>query len=52
LQEHNIGQGSHLEVPNFIYRELHLNRDKALQTVENILASADDLGEIANQLDS
>ncbi|GAA5315221.1 MAG: HDOD domain-containing protein [Candidatus Pelagadaptatus aseana] len=52
LQEHDIGQGSHLEIPNFIYRELHLNREKALATVENILASSDDLGEIANQLNS
>lgn len=52
LQDKGIGQGSLLEIPNFVFRELHLNKDKVLGTVDNILASSDDLGAIAEQLNA
>jgi len=50
LQKKGIGQGPKLEIPESMFRQLHLDPDKAEQTVETILSSSSDLDNIANQL--
>jgi len=50
LQQQGIGQGPKLDVPDSVFRQLHLDTEKAHQTVNNILASSDDLDNISQQL--
>ena len=50
LQQKGIGQGPRLEIPDSMFRQLYLDAEKAEQTVETILASSEDLDNIANQL--
>lgn len=50
LQRQGIGQGPRLEIPESVFRQLHLDPEKAEQTVETILASSGDLDNIAQQL--
>jgi HD-like signal output (HDOD) protein/prolyl-tRNA editing enzyme YbaK/EbsC (Cys-tRNA(Pro) deacylase) len=50
LQQRGIGQGPQLEIPLEVYHQLHLDPEKAQQTVDNILESSDDLDNIAHQL--
>ncbi|MES2822214.1 MAG: HDOD domain-containing protein [Pseudomonadota bacterium] len=50
LHQHNIGQGPKLEIPAKIFEDLHLNPEKAQQTVINILESGPDLLHIAHDL--
>ena len=50
LQQYGIGQGPKLEVPAQIYKELHLDPDKARQAVEAIMESGGELESIATQL--
>lgn len=47
LLQHNIGAGPKLEIPASVYAELHLDPEKAEQTVQNILESSSDLQHIA-----
>ena len=47
LLQHNIGVGPKLEIPASVYAELHLDPEKAEQTVQNILESSSDLQHIA-----
>jgi HD-like signal output (HDOD) protein/prolyl-tRNA editing enzyme YbaK/EbsC (Cys-tRNA(Pro) deacylase) len=47
LLQHNIGVGPKLEIPAHIFEELHLDPEKAEQTVQNILESSSDLQHIA-----
>lgn len=50
LHQHNIGKGPKLEIPQSVFEDLHLDPDKARQTVQNILESSDDLKHIAYEL--
>lgn len=50
LSQHNIGIGPKLGVPEQVYEDLHLDPEKALATVANIIESSDDLKHIANEL--
>jgi HD-like signal output (HDOD) protein/prolyl-tRNA editing enzyme YbaK/EbsC (Cys-tRNA(Pro) deacylase) len=50
LQQKGIGQGPKMEIPDSMFRQLHLDPEKAEQTVETILSSSSDLDNIANQL--
>jgi len=50
LHQHNIGQGPKLEIPQSVFDDLHLDPEKAQQTVQNILESSDDLKHIAHGL--
>ncbi len=50
LHQHNIGQGPKLEIPAKIFEDLHLNPEKAQQTVINVLESGPDLLHIAHDL--
>jgi len=50
LHQHNIGQGPKLEIPQSVFDDLHLDPEKAQQTVQNILESSDDLKHIAHEL--
>ena len=50
LHQHNVGQGPKLEIPQSVYDDLHLDSEKAQQTVQNILESSDDLKHIAHEL--
>lgn len=47
LLQHNIGVGPKLEIPPSVFEELHLDPEKAEQTVQNILESSSDLQHIA-----
>ncbi len=51
LQQRGICQGPKLEVPESVYRQLHLDPEKANTTIDNIIASVDELNNIAGQLD-
>lgn len=50
LHQHNIGQGPKLEIPQKLFDDLHLNAEKARQTVINVLESGPDLQHIAHDL--
>ena len=50
LHQHNIGQGPKLDIPQSVFDDLHLDPEKAQQTVQNILESSDDLKHIAHEL--
>lgn len=50
LSQHNIGSGPKLSIPEQVYEDLHLDPEKALATVANIIESSDDLKHIANEL--
>lgn len=50
LQQRGIGLGPQLEVPEHIYKELHLDPVKAQQAVDAIMSSTDELNDIAHQL--
>lgn len=50
LLQHNIGVGPKLEIPASVYTDLHLDPEKAEQTVQNILESSSDLQHIATGL--
>lgn len=50
LHQHNIGQGPKLEIPAQVFADLHLDPEKAQQTVQNILESSSDLQHIASGL--
>lgn len=50
LSQHNIGHGPKLSIPDQVYEDLHLDPEKALATVTNIIESSDDLKHIANEL--
>lgn len=50
LHQHNIGQGPKLEIPQSVFDDLHLDPEKAQQTVQNILESSEDLKHIAHEL--
>jgi len=50
LHQHNIGQGPKLDIPQQVFDDLHLDSEKARQTVQNILESSDDLKHIAHEL--
>lgn len=52
LQQRGICQGPKLEVPESVYRQLHLDPEKANTTIDNIIASADELNNIASQLEA
>jgi HD-like signal output (HDOD) protein/prolyl-tRNA editing enzyme YbaK/EbsC (Cys-tRNA(Pro) deacylase) len=50
LHQNNIGKGPKLEIPQSVFEDLHLDPEKARQTVQNILESSDDLKHIAYEL--
>ena len=50
LHQHNIGHGPKLEIPRSVFEDLHLDPEKAQQTVQNILESSEDLKHIAHEL--
>jgi len=50
LSQHNIGHGPKLSIPDQVYEDLHLDPEKALATVANIIESSEDLKHIANEL--
>ncbi|MFO1389639.1 HDOD domain-containing protein [Cellvibrio sp.] len=50
LHQHNIGHGPKLEIPQSVFDDLHLDPEKAQQTVQNILESSEDLKHIAHEL--
>jgi HD-like signal output (HDOD) protein len=50
LNQNNIGRGPKLEIPASVFEDLHLDPEKAQQTVQNILESSSDLQHIANEL--
>ncbi len=50
LNQHNIGNGPKLSIPDQVFEDLHLDPEKAMATVANIIESSDDLKHIANEL--
>jgi HD-like signal output (HDOD) protein/prolyl-tRNA editing enzyme YbaK/EbsC (Cys-tRNA(Pro) deacylase) len=52
LHQNNIGVGPKLEIPQQVFDELHLDPEKAQQTLRNILDSSNDLKHIASSLSS
>ncbi|MDO3381378.1 HDOD domain-containing protein [Gilvimarinus algae] len=50
LRQHGIGLGPKEAVPDALFDELHLKRDKAEATIANIIESTDELEHIANAL--
>lgn len=50
LHQHDIGLGPKLEIPAQVFKDLHLDPEKANQTIQNILESGSDLMHIANEL--
>jgi len=50
LHQHNIGRGPKFEIPAKVFEDLHLDPEKAHQTVQNILESSSDLQHIASGL--
>ncbi|HEY7886159.1 MAG TPA: HDOD domain-containing protein [Cellvibrionaceae bacterium] len=50
LRQHDLGAGPKAPIDDALFTELHLNRDKAIATVANIIESADDLEHIASAL--
>ena len=50
LHQYNIGQGPKLEIPQHVFDDLHLDPEKAQQTVQNILESGTELKHIAGEL--
>lgn len=50
LQQHGIGQGPQLGVPEALYEQLNLDKDRARQAVEAVLESSEELDNIAHQL--
>lgn len=50
LQQKGVISGPWQEIPESVYRRLHLDQEKALLTVSNILDSSDELDVIAQQL--
>ncbi len=50
LRQQGIGDGPKSAVPLELYDELNLDPEKAFTTIENIMASSDDLDAIASQL--
>ncbi len=52
LQQRGICPGPHLEIPDSVYRQLNLDPVKASSTIDNILASSDELNSIASSLEN
>ncbi|WP_339897456.1 HDOD domain-containing protein [uncultured Gilvimarinus sp.] len=50
LRQHNIGSGPCEAIPEALFAELQLTRDKAEATVANVIESSDDLEHIASAL--
>ncbi len=50
LQQHGIGQGPVVPIPDEIYADLHLDKEKAEQTVATILEASGDLNSIIQQI--
>lgn len=50
LRQHNIGIGPRVEIPDALFEALHLDRDKACETIESVLESSDDLQHISAAL--
>lgn len=50
LRQHDIGLGTKTPIDDALFRELHLQRDKAEATVANIIESSDELEHIAKAL--
>ena len=50
LRQNGIGTGPKVAVPDALFDELHLKKDKAEATVANIIESTDELEHIANAL--
>lgn len=50
LQQHGIGQGPRLGIPEAFYEQLNLDKDRARQAVEAVLESSEELDNITSQL--
>jgi HD-like signal output (HDOD) protein len=50
LKQQGIGRGPNLPIPQQVYDDLHLDPEKAMTTVVNIIESSDDLRHIASEL--